>query len=108
MLQVNCWQWNITKKVLTYVEPFEGLRWFYGQLIEGDRADNIIGVRNIGPKKREKILADCTTEDDLHIACVATFMDTGLNSAQSETRVLENGRLAWLRREPEQIWEPFT
>jgi 5'-3' exonuclease len=77
-------------------------------LIEGDRADNIIGVRNIGPKKREKILAECTTEGDLHIACVATFMDTGLNSAQSETRVLENGRLAWLRRVPEQIWEPFV
>jgi 5'-3' exonuclease len=108
MLQVNCWQWNITKKVLTYVEPFEGLRWFYGQLIEGDRADNIIGVRNIGPKKREKILADCTDEIDLLEACTATFVDSGLTKEEALERVLENGRLAWLRREPEQIWRPFV
>jgi 5'-3' exonuclease len=108
MLQVNCWQWNITKKVLTYVEPFEGLKYFYGQLIEGDRADNIIGVRNIGPKKREKILEDCADEADLLEACTATFVDSGLTKEKAIERVVENGRLAWLRRVPEQIWRPFT
>ena len=107
MLQLNCWHYNITRKDLIYVEPFEGLRWFYGQLIEGDRADNIKGVHGIGPKKREKILAECTTEHDLHFMCVETFMNTGLSSDESQARVLENGRLAWLRREQGQIWSPF-
>ena len=108
MLQVNCLHYNITRKDFTFMTAFEGLKWFYGQLIEGDRADNIIGVKGIGPKKREKIHKDCTTEHDLHFTCVETFMDTGLTLEEATSRVLENGRLAWLRREVGQIWEPFT
>jgi len=108
MLQVSCWHWNITKKTLVCVYPFAGLRWFYGQLIEGDRADNIIGVNGIGPKKREKTHEDCTNEAGLWHTCVETFVSSGLTWAEAEARVLENGRLAWLRRVPNQVWEPFT
>jgi len=109
MLQLNCHHYNITRGELSYVEPFEGLLWFYGQIIEGDRADNIQGINGIGPKKREKILAGCTTEEDLYLTCVATFMAAqDLTEDQAKARVLENGRLAWLRRYPDQIWEPFS
>jgi hypothetical protein len=67
-----------------------------------------MGVRNIGPKKREKILAECTDEIDLLESCVETFMTLGLPRDDAYERVIENGRLAWLRREPEQIWRPFV
>lgn len=107
MLQVNCWHYNITKKTMTYVEPFEGIRWFYGQIIEGDRADNIIGINGIGPKKREKLLEHCKTEDDLYDACVACFMSNGYSLDEAVLRVIENGRLAWLRREVGQVWYPM-
>ena len=108
MLQVNCWHWNITKKTLVYVKTFEGLKWFYGQLIEGDTADNIKGVKGIGPKKREKIHEFCKDERELYNSCVSTFVAHGTPKIKAKARVLENGRLAWLRRVPGQIWEPYT
>ena len=53
----------------------------------------------IGPKKAEKLLAACTSVDDLWEACVKAYDgDT--------VRIVENARLLWLRRYEGQLWEP--
>ena len=46
-----------------------------------------------------KILADCKTEQELYEECVRAY-------GGDEDRVIENGRLLWLRREEKQIWQP--
>ena len=63
----------------------------------GDSADNIKGIFRVGEKKATKMLADLKTEQQFYQCCVE-----GLG----EERVLENARLLWLRRYPNQMWEP--
>lgn len=95
--QVPGWHYNFVKKEEYYVEEFEGLKNFYSQILTGDRIDNIIGLKGIGPVKAAKILAECKTEQELYDACLKAY------DGNSE-RVAENGKLLWLRRKPNQIW----
>ena len=96
-MQVPGWHYNFVKKVKKHVTPEEGLRFFYKQILMGDSADNIKGIFRVGEKKATKMLADLKTEQQFYQCCVE-----GLG----KERVLENARLLWLRRYPNQMWEP--
>jgi 5'-3' exonuclease len=85
------------KKEKKFVTPEEGLRFFYKQILMGDAADNIKGMPRVGVVKSEKMLAPFQTEKEFYACCVE-----GLGAE----RVLENGRLLWLRRKPNETWEP--
>lgn len=100
-LQVPCYHYNITKKTTTKVEEFEGLVFFYKQILTGDVADNIIGLYRVGPAKAAKILSGCESEDKLWEAVLHAY-------GGDEERVVENARLLWLRREEGELWEPPT
>ena len=104
MLQIPGKHYNITKKTITEVDEFEGLRFFYSQIITGDRADNIIGINGIGPVKANKILEGCVDEAELYDACLKAYYDDGCPLLEANLRVLENGALAWLRRYEGQVW----
>lgn len=95
--QVPCRHYNFNKQELTEVTEAEGLLFFYQQIIMGDRADNIMGVHGIGEKKSLKLL-EGLTEIEMYNKCIELL--------ESEERVIENARLLWLRREPNQLWEP--
>jgi len=95
--QIKGWKYNFVKKERYYVEYEEGLLNFYKQFLEGDKIDNIIGVRGIGPKKAQKLLEDLT-EIEMYKKCVELL--------ESEERAIENGRLLYLRRKPNEIWNP--
>lgn len=97
--QVQGWHYNFVKKEKYYVTEEQGIRSFYSQILTGDRTDNIIGIKGIGPVKAEKILADCKTEREHYDACVRAY-DGNIE------RVTENGVLLWLRRHPNQLWLP--
>jgi len=96
-LQVPTWHYNFVKKVKHYVTPEEGLRFFYKQILTGDSADNIKGVYRVGPKTADKMMAELKTEQELYQCCVEVL---------GEVRVLENARLLWLRRYPNEMWNP--
>jgi hypothetical protein len=96
-MQVPTWHYNFVKKVKKYVTPEEGLRFFYKQILTGDNADNIKGLHLVGEVRATKMLADAKTEQELYQCCV---------EAMGAERVLENARLLWLRRQPNQLWEP--
>jgi|TARA_R110000782_G_scaffold81721_2_gene161238 hypothetical protein len=96
-LQVPTWHYNFVKKIKQYVTVDEGLRFFYKQILTGDAADNIKGVYRVGPKTADKMLKELKTEQELYQCCV---------EALGEVRVLENARLLWLRRYPDEMWNP--
>jgi len=95
--QVQGWHYNFVKKEKYYITADEGLLNFYMQFLVGDRIDNIIGVKGIGPVKAKKLLED-QTEQEMFSTCVEQL--------GSEERARENGILLYLQRKPDEIWSP--
>jgi DNA polymerase-1 len=99
MLQLPCWHFNFGRNEWLQVDPKGGTKFFYHQILTGDRADNIVGLHGIGPKKADKLLQDCHTEEELWEVIVKAY-DGDLE------RIIENARLLWLRRYDNEMWEP--
>tara|TARA_R110000823_G_scaffold285168_1_gene403647 strand:- start:2535 stop:3245 length:711 start_codon:yes stop_codon:yes gene_type:complete len=99
MLQIPCWHFNFNKKEWKKVSKWEGLKFFYTQILTGDRADNIVGLWKVGPVKASQLLQDCKTEIDLWKACLGAY-------GGNKDRVIENARLLWLRRKDNELWQP--
>jgi hypothetical protein len=93
--QVAGWHYNFVKHEEYYVTEEQGLRNLFTQVLTGDRTDNIIGLKGIGPVKAEKLLKDCKTEREYYDACLKAYDGNQL-------RVDENLNLLWLRRTPNQ------
>jgi 5'-3' exonuclease len=99
MLQIPCKHFNFGRNEWKTVDEWQGLRFFYSQILMGDAADNIIGLYKVGPVKADKMLQGSKTEEDLYKKCVDAY-DGDVD------RVIENARLLWLRREKEELWQP--
>lgn len=91
--------WRGKKKGRYYVTEEQALLNFYKQILTGDRIDSIQGIHGIGPVKADKILRGCVTPEDYYRECVKAY---GGNTS----RVIENARLLWLRRQVGEIWQP--
>jgi hypothetical protein len=91
--------YNFVKDERYFITEEEGIKNFYKQLLMGDRVDNIIGIKGIGTVKAERLLKECKNENEMYLAILEAY------DGNAE-RVLENGQLLWIRREPNQIWTP--
>lgn len=96
--QVPGWHFNFIKKLHYHVSEADATRFFYKQLLTGDATDNIFGLDRVGPKTAEKMLKDCTNEEEMYAVCAEAY--------DNYPRLLENARLLWLRRKRNQMWEP--
>ncbi len=63
----------------------QALKHHYLQTLTGDAGDGVIGLKGIGPKKAEKILANCTTHQECWKDVVRAY---------EEIKVLKNGNPA--------------
>lgn len=97
--QLPGWHYNFVKRNLYYVTASEGIRNFYRQILTGDRVDNIIGLRGIGPVKADRILGESGTEQDYYQKVLGAYEG-------NDGRVLENGQLLWLKRSLSDSWLP--
>ena len=93
------WHYNFIKDSKYLIDEYQAIRNFYKQILTGDRVDNIVGLKGIGPKKAEKILQDCLNEKDLYQAVLDAYDG-------DKDRVLENGQLLWIRRKEGELWQP--
>ena len=98
LLQIPGWHYNYRKHTKQYIDDFTGLVNFYTQILTGDRIDNIIGLKGIGPVKAKRILEECTNENELYQAVLKAYEG-------DQQRVVENGQLLWLQREVNQVWQ---
>jgi hypothetical protein len=91
--------YNFVKDERYFITEEEGIKNFYKQLLMGDRVDNIIGIKGIGTVKAERLLKECKNENEMYLAILEAYEGNA-------ERVLENGRLLWIRRQHNQLWTP--
>lgn len=97
LLQIPGLHYNMVSGETREVTYDEGIRHFYKQLLTGDRVDNIFGVDRIGPVKAARALAGLRDEADLFGCVKCLYAD--------DERLLRNGRLLWIRRVENELWE---
>jgi 5'-3' exonuclease len=99
--QVPGWHYNFVKKDLYHVTPNEGLRYFYQQILMGDRIDNIPGIHGIGPVNAKRIIDECTTEREMYERVLREY-------GGRTDEVLRNAQLLKIRTIENEIWQPPT
>lgn len=99
--------WHMHPQVLEpyLIHPDQAIRSFYRQLLTGDRVDNIIGVPGIGPKRAGKLITEkYGTRDEVTMARIV-LGEYSKHYEDPVAAMLETGRLIWIRRKPEEMWE---
>lgn len=96
LLQIPGQHYNFVRGERRNVTIEEGLKHFYKQLLIGDTADNIRGVDSIGPKKAEKALGNCNTEQEMFEVVRKLY--------NNDERLLLNGQLLKIRTREGEIW----
>lgn len=99
LLQLVGKHYNFVKGERFKVTQHEANINLYTQCLTGDKVDNIIGLHGIGKVKAAKILKGAKTECEMYQRCIEAYEG-------DQERVNENLSLLWLRREPNQMWEP--
>ena len=69
-------KYNIDMKWIE-VDKETAMKHHYKQVLMGDAGDNIIGLRGIGPRKADAILAECTTPEECQEAVKQAYEDAG-------------------------------
>lgn len=100
-LQLPCRHYNFNKGEWSFQTEWDAKVFFYTQILTGDKADNVQGIYGIGPKKAEKLLSECKTEEDLLTKVVDAYEGKG-----GYERMLVVANLLWLRREKGVSWVP--
>ena len=78
---------------------------FWVSVLTGDKADNIIGLKGIGPKKADKALEGCSTDKEYYLRCLDMYLDKIGEEGGKEIMHM-NCKLLYLMRHPEDKgWE---
>jgi 5'-3' exonuclease len=100
LLQIPGKHYNFVKNEFSEVTEFQGIKHFYLQLLQGDRTDGISGLDGIGPKKAEKYLEGCETEEDLF---------NTVRGLYNNDKLLDTfGKCLWIWRHEGNIWDKIS
>ena len=97
LLMIPGQHYNFVKDEFITVTPETGMKHFYTQCLTGDRSDNIKGIEKIGPKKAEKLLANCVTEKEM--------FDVVREAYSNDEEFIMNARVLWIRRKENEDWK---
>lgn len=101
------WHYNISTKVLKWINNLDASRFFYTQLLMGDNADNIKGIPGVGLKGATEALKNCTSVNQLEQVTIAKYKDY-FGSIEWLDAFLENGRLLHMQRYEGELWTPLN
>lgn len=97
--------YNFVSGEMYFVDSETADWYFYRQLLTGDSTDNIPGIPGIGKAKAEKALTGCTNVEDMYELCRNMYIQS-YGEEFAGAALLENARLLWIRRTPDEMWEP--
>lgn len=95
------WLERIDKKVVGY-----GLKFFYYQMLVGDSADNIPGLKGWGTVGAFKLLDPLKTEEELFKAVKSKYIEV-VGKDTAKEYFMEQGRLLWMVQEKGKGFEPL-
>lgn len=96
LLQIPGKHYNFVKKEFCKVSEIEGLRNFYKQMLIGDPADNIFGVKGIGKVKAANLIDCLETEQDMIDLTLTKYADE--DETNFFVRYYMNADCLWLMR----------
>lgn len=100
--QISGWHYNWDKKSKYYVTPEQGLKFFYKQLLMGDKqSDNIPGIHGLGPVTANKLIEPLTKEKDMFLCCAEQYAKAGLTL----DNLLVSAQLLYIMKSEDDIWE---
>jgi len=88
------WHYNFRKKEFYEVTPEAGYGFLMKQILMGDATDNIQGIKGLGPKTAEKILANVTPNNMLGVVLDTYVARCGSNW---ESDFVKSANLIWIR-----------
>jgi 5'-3' exonuclease len=88
------WHYNFRKKEFYEVTPEQGYTFLMKQILMGDATDNIQGIKGLGPKTAEKILADKPVANLLNVVLDTYRIKCG-NTWQQD--FVKSANLIWIR-----------
>jgi len=91
LYQVEGFKYDFVKDILFYTDKEQIVKYFYFQMLVGDRADNLRGVDKIGKVGAEKLLSGIETEEDMFLLVYEKYNDP--------TRFWVNADCFWMLRE---------
>lgn len=117
------WHYNFVTDEKYFITEMDGLRNFYCQMLAGDNSDNIPGLYQITGKKcnvtvfNGVMYADNEQQmwEHVHHIYSKAFYDMDPDNAELDTdaiheavteKLREIGKLLWMKRTPDDNWEP--
>lgn len=101
MKMIPGWHFNFVKDKLEYITLADANYNFFQQMLEGDRTDNIPGIKGIGPVKAAKMLAPAKKDlIEMQRIVKAAYREQYGDDAERAYR--EIASLLWIRREENQ------
>lgn len=95
--------WRQEEREPYYISELDGLRFFYSQLLTGDRADNIPGLYGVGSKSA-MVLRVQKAETELEMFKEVKEQYELRFGSYWDMFMCENGRLLWLLRHEDDDW----
>lgn len=95
--------YNFNKNELYNVTEEQATINFYKQILTGDTADNIPGIKGIGPVKADNIITSCEDVEEMEYKILSIYEKVYSNPVEA---MIEVGQLLWMRREINEMWYP--
>lgn len=96
------YNWNRNK--IYYVTLDDANRWFWMQMLTGDRADNIPGIKGVGPVRADKLLSTAPDNDYRRVVELQYETQYGGNW---ESAFREVATLLFMERKPGAEWNEY-
>lgn len=104
MIPGKHYEWNNKKKFT--VSDDDADRWFWMQMLMGDRADNIPGIKGIGPVAALAAFENAPDRQSRSGVIEQEYrMHYGVKWLEAANEV---GKLLWMRRKPNEWWDFVT
>lgn len=100
--------YNYVTRKFTYISETQANRFFFKQLLMGDRADSIPGIPQIGDVRSTQALKNCFTVEAMWEKVLEMYKESypDMNEDSLSSIIYERGNMLWMQRSEGQTWYP--